>query len=84
MVSPSVYRSGKLHADTGFMARSGRDLVPHPAKPIAERASFTAVKELQEPIDAFIRIYNDKAEPFVWTKKKVRQRRFKGRRITLL
>jgi hypothetical protein len=53
------------------MARSGRDLVPHPAKPIAERASFTAVKELQEHIDAFIRIYNDKAEPFVWTKKKV-------------
>jgi transposase len=47
-------------------------------------ASFTAVKELQEHIDAFIRIYNDKAEPFVWTKKKVRQRRFKGRRITQL
>src|ERR1700747_1834831 len=47
-------------------------------------ASFTAVKELQEHIDAFIRIYNDTAEPFVWTKKKVRQRRFKGRRITQL
>ncbi|MET4212910.1 hypothetical protein ABIB95_009674, partial [Bradyrhizobium sp. LA2.1] len=26
----------------------------------------------------------DKAEPFVWTKKKVRQRPFKGRRITQL
>ena len=26
----------------------------------------------------------DKAKPFVWTKKKVRQRRFKGRRITQL
>jgi transposase len=47
-------------------------------------ASFTAVKELQEHIDAFIRAYNDKAQPFVWTKKKVRQRRFKGRRITQL
>ena len=47
-------------------------------------ASFTAVKQLQEHIDAFIRTYNDKAEPFVWTKKKVRQRRFKGRRITQL
>jgi len=35
-------------------------------------------------VDAFIRIHNDKAEPFVWTKKKVRQRRFKGRRITQL
>ena len=47
-------------------------------------ASFTAVSQLQEHIDAFIRAYNDKAEPFVWTKKKVRQRRFKGRRITQL
>jgi transposase len=47
-------------------------------------ASFTAVKELQEHIDAFIAAYNDKAEPFTWTKKKVHQRRFKGRRITQL
>lgn len=47
-------------------------------------ASFTAVKELQEHIDAFIAAYNETAEPFAWTKKKVRQRRFKGRRITQL
>jgi transposase len=47
-------------------------------------ASFTAVKELKEHIDAFIRAYNETAEPFAWTKKKVRQRRFKGRRITQL
>jgi transposase len=47
-------------------------------------ASFTAVKDLQEHIDAFVRTYNDNAQPFVWTKKKVRQRRFKGRRITQL
>ena len=47
-------------------------------------ASFEAVKELQEHINAFIRTYNEKAEPFVWKKKKVRQRRFKGRRITQL
>jgi transposase len=47
-------------------------------------ASFTAVKELQEQIDAFISAYNQEAKPFVWTKKKVRQRRFKGRRITQL
>jgi len=31
-----------------------------------------------------IKAYNDKAEPLVWTKKKVRQRPFKGRRITQL
>ena len=45
-------------------------------------ASFTAVEPLQEHIDAFIAAYNETAEPFAWTKKKVRQRRFKNRRIT--
>jgi hypothetical protein len=46
--------------------------------------SFTSLEQLKEHIDAFISAYNDKAEPFIWTKKKVRQRRFKGRRITQL
>jgi hypothetical protein len=46
--------------------------------------SFTSLKQLQEHIDAYVSAYNDRAEPFVWTKKKVRQRRFKGRRITQL
>ncbi|MGY4362783.1 hypothetical protein ACVWZR_001962 [Bradyrhizobium sp. i1.3.1] len=31
-----------------------------------------------------VNAYNDKAKPFVWTKKKVRQCRFKVRRITQL
>ena len=39
--------------------------------------SFTSLKQLQEHIDAYVNAYNDKAEPFVWTKK-VRQRAFKG------
>jgi hypothetical protein len=47
-------------------------------------ASFTSLRQLQEHIDAYIDAYNEKAEPFVWTKKKVRQRKFKGRRITQL
>src|ERR1700676_3098032 len=47
-------------------------------------ASFTSLNQLEQHIDAYINAYNDKAEPFVWTKKKVRQRRFKGRRITQL
>jgi len=47
-------------------------------------ASFTTVQQLQEHIDAFIGKYNERAKPFVWTKKKVRQRRFKGQRITQL
>lgn len=47
-------------------------------------ASFTALSQLQEHIDAFIHAYNARAQPFVWTKKKVYQKRFKGRRITQL
>src|SRR6266481_2607145 len=47
-------------------------------------ASFTSLQQLQQHIDAYITAYNQQAEPFVWTKKKVRQRRFKGRRITQL
>jgi hypothetical protein len=47
-------------------------------------ASFIAVEQLQEHIDAFIAAYNQTAEPFAWTKKKVYQRRFKKRRITQL
>jgi transposase len=47
-------------------------------------ASFTTLKQLERHIDAYIKAYNVKAEPFVWTKKKVRQRRFKDRRITQL
>jgi DDE superfamily endonuclease len=47
-------------------------------------ASFTAVEQLQEHIDAFIAAYNETAEPFAWANKKVYQRRFKNRRITQL
>ncbi len=43
-------------------------------------ASFTSVTELREHIDAFIEAYIENAKPFVWTKTKVHQRRFKGRR----
>jgi hypothetical protein len=34
-------------------------------------ASFTSLKQLEQHIDAYINAYNDKAKPFVWTKKKV-------------
>ena len=47
-------------------------------------ASFTSVEQLRQHIDAFIEAYNKTAKPFVWTKKKVRQRRFKDRRISQL
>jgi transposase len=45
-------------------------------------ASFTSVSQLKEHIDAFIDTYNQNAKPFAWTKSKVRQRRFKDRRIS--
>jgi transposase len=45
-------------------------------------ASFTSVAQLKEHINAFIETYNETAEPFVWTKSKVYQRRFKGRRLS--
>jgi transposase len=45
-------------------------------------ASFTSVEQLKEHIDAFIKRYNQDAEPFVWTKSKVHQRRVKGRRLS--
>jgi hypothetical protein len=51
---------------------------------VAQRRFLTSLKQLQEHIDAYINAYSYKAEPFVWTKKKVRQRRFKGRCITQL
>jgi transposase len=47
-------------------------------------ASFTSITQLREHIDDFIDNYNETAKPFVWTKKKVRQRRFKNRRISQL
>lgn len=47
-------------------------------------ASFTSVQQLKEHINAFIETYNEDAEPFVWTKSEVYQRRFKGRRLSEL
>jgi transposase len=47
-------------------------------------ATFTSVEQLKAHIDAFIETYNDDAEPFVWTKSKVYQRRVKGRRLSEL
>src|ERR1043165_2949528 len=47
-------------------------------------ASFTSVKQLREHIDAFIEAYNQNPKPFVWTKAKVHQRRFKDRRVSQL
>jgi len=74
-----------FHADQRVLAQSGRGMVLDLARAVAQRGLLHKPQQLQEHIDAYINAYNVKAEPFVWTKKKkVRQRRFKGRRITQL
>ena len=45
-------------------------------------ASFKSVEELKAHIDAYIAEHNETAEPFVWTKSEVHQRRVKGRRLS--
>jgi len=45
-------------------------------------ASFNSVEQLRQHIDAFIQTYNKTAEPFIWTKSRVHQRRVKGRRLS--
>lgn len=45
-------------------------------------ASFTSVDALKAHIDAYIASHNETAEPFVWTKSEVHQRRVKGRRLS--
>jgi hypothetical protein len=47
-------------------------------------ASFKSVDDLKAHIDAHIAEYNNTAEPSVWTKSKVHQRRVKGRRLSEL
>ena len=76
-------RAISFHADKCVLAQSGRGAVFDLGRSLSG-TSFTSLKQLQDHIDAYVNAYNDRAEPFVWTKKKVRQRRFKGRRITQL
>lgn len=46
------------------------------------RPRACSVEQLKEHIDAFIETYNEDADPFLWTKSKVHQRRVKGRRLS--
>jgi len=60
-----------LHADAGLLAQPGENLVPDPGN--KDGASFTLVKQLRQPIDAFIESYNPHAKPVASTKGKVHQ-----------
>jgi hypothetical protein len=66
---------GLVRSKSGFSILHGKSL---------KGASFTSVKQLRDHIDAFIANYNENAAPFIWTKSKVHQRRFKDRRISQL
>jgi hypothetical protein len=49
-------------------------------KTLKDLSSHT-ITELREHINAFSARYNETAEPFVWTKCEVHQKRIKGRRF---
>jgi poly-gamma-glutamate capsule biosynthesis protein CapA/YwtB (metallophosphatase superfamily) len=69
------------------LAGAGRDMAEAQApaiKEIVDRGRVIVFGFGQEHINAFIKAYNETAEPFAWTKKKVHQRRFKNRRIAQL
>jgi hypothetical protein len=63
-----------FHADKRVLAQSGRGMVLDLQGQSLSGASFTSLKQLELHIDAYINAYNHKAEPFIWTKKKARQR----------
>ena len=52
------------------------------SKPDRCKAPFASIPQLRVLVDAFIDVHNVDAQPFVWTKAKVRRRRSKGRRIS--
>jgi hypothetical protein len=62
--------------NTRYLAADGRKSL--------HGASFNSVAQLREHIGAFIEAYNENAQPFVWTKTEVHQRRVKDRRVSQL
>lgn len=54
------------------------------AQPIARYGAVGRIGRKLLGAGHYSKAYNVRSEPFVWTKKKARQRRFKDRRITEL
>jgi hypothetical protein len=67
--TPRRGRPGSIRSSAGSRSCRGQSLTG---------ASFKSVEELKAHIDAYIADYNETAEPFVWTKSEVHQRRVKG------
>jgi hypothetical protein len=82
MAGPSSAREDPLRADASVMADQIEGWFSILQCQSLAGASFTSVEQLKEHIDAFIERSNETAEPFVWTKSKVHQRRVKGRRLS--
>jgi hypothetical protein len=57
-ISRPQVRPGSIRLRYGFRSCRGSRLA----------TPFTSLKQLQEHIDAYVNAYNDRAEPFVWTK----------------
>src|SRR5439155_21640949 len=73
-----------FHPNAVVVAQSDRNMVLNPAGPIPERRLFHRRRAVAGAYRCFLAAYNETAEPFAWTKKKVYQRPFKNRRITQL
>lgn len=64
-----IQRAISFHADKCVLAQSGRGVVFLQGQSLSG-TSFTSLKQLQDHIDAYVNAYNDRAKPFVWTKKR--------------
>jgi hypothetical protein len=59
---------GPLHADLGFLAERGRDLLLGAHPPPHPRGSFHSIVDLQAAINRYIAEHNADPKPFAWTK----------------
>jgi hypothetical protein len=75
-------RQSQYAQEERALAQETPRALPFHPDPVAVAQSGRNIEQLQEHINAFIEAYNETAEPFAWTKKKVYQRRFKNCRIT--
>jgi hypothetical protein len=68
MAAAEPARHRALHADLGILTEHGRDLLRIITRQAIRRGTFGSVRELIEAITAFIDGWNDRCQPFIWTK----------------
>jgi hypothetical protein len=57
-----------LHPDQRVLAEHGRDLLRHITRQAIRRGTLTSVKDLIAAIETFINGWNERCQPFTWTK----------------